>query len=111
MIDRRPGDYLWLDWSGEGYEQTRLNPIMFYTEEHVDVDHDVVKRALASALQRDGSVDSLSQAFYVVERAKVSHLYAGYIDGEVYLTICNDQGETAYGDQVDEILSITLVEV
>jgi hypothetical protein len=111
MIDKRPGDYLWFDWSGEGYETSRLVSLVFYTEEHVDVEHEVIKRALASALQRDGSVDSLGEAFHAVERAKTSLLYAGPVGGEVYLTICNEHGETSYGDQVDEIIPITLVEI
>lgn len=111
MIDKRPGDYLWFDWSGDGYEPSRLAPILFYTEDHVDTEHEVVKRALASALQRDGSVNSLGEAYHAVERAKTSLLYAGSVGGEVYLTICNEHGETHYGDQVDEVIPITLVEI
>lgn len=111
MIDKRPGESLWSEWFGEGYETSRLNPIVFYTEEHVDLDHDLVKRALASAVQRDGSVDSLSEAFHLVERGKISHLYAGEIDGEVYLTICDEAGETDHGDTVDQTIAITIVEL
>jgi hypothetical protein len=111
MIDKRPGEFLWSEWFGEGYETSRLNPIVFYTEDHVDLDIDVIKRALASAVQRDGSVDSLSEAFHLVERGKITHAYAGELDGEVYLTICDENGETEYGDTVDQIISITVVEL
>jgi len=111
MIDRRPGEGLWMEWPGEGYESNRLSSLVFYTEEHVDVNHDVVKKALASALQRDGSVDSLGDAYRSIERGQITLAYAGSVGGELYLTICDDTGETNYGDQVDQIIPITLVEV
>lgn len=111
MIDKRPGETLWMEWSGDGYESSRLSSLVFYTEEHVDVEHDLIKRALASAVQRDGSVDSLGEAYRLVERGAVTLTYAGAIGGEVYMTLCNEDGETNYGDQVDEIIPITLVEV
>jgi hypothetical protein len=111
LIDKRPGESLWSEWFGEGYEVSRLKPLIFFTEEHVDLSHDLIKRALASSVQRDGSVDSLSEAFHLVERGKITHLYAGEIDGEVYLTICDENGETEYGDTVDQIIPITIVEL
>ena len=73
MKDSRKGECLWSEWSGEGYRTYDSSTIVFYTEDHVDVEHEVVKRALASALQRDGVVHSLGDAFKKIENAKTSY--------------------------------------
>lgn len=100
-----------MEWSGEGYESRRLSSSVFYTEDHIDIEIDVVKRALASAIQRDGTSDSLGQAYRLIEHGESVLTYAGSVGGEVYLTLCDVNGETRYGDQVDEVIPITLVEV
>ena len=112
LRDSRIGECLWSEWTGDGYEQSRESSIVFYTKEHVDLEHEVVRRALASALQRDGSVVSLGHGFGAIEgAAAILHLYAGTVDDENDLTICGENGETYYGDLVDETVPITLIEV
>jgi hypothetical protein len=111
MKDSRKGECLWVEWSGEGFVPSRPSTIIFYTHEHVDLSIDVVKRALASALQRDGSVVSLGHGYGAVEAANTIHGYSGHIDGEIYLSVCNSSGETVYGDIVDEIFETTWVEI
>jgi hypothetical protein len=85
--------------------------VFFFTFEHVDVEHEVVRRALASALQRDGLAVSLGRGYAAIDDTKIDTGYAGFIDGARELTICNEQGETYYGDEVDNPLPITWVEV
>lgn len=111
MKDSRAGECLWSEWTGEGQEPAKSDSMFFFTVEHVDLEHDVVRRALASALQRDGSVVSLGHGYGAVDSAIVSCEYAGHVDGDNELTICNVDGETYYGDVVDEIIPITLVEI
>lgn len=111
MKDSRAGETLWREWVGEGYLQTKDPATVFFTIEHVDVEHEVVRRALASALQRDGSVISLGQGFSVIDDAQIVIGYAGEIEGERELTVCDEHGETPYGDTVDKVLPITWVEL
>lgn len=109
--DSRIGECLWSEWSGEGYIAIGTSPILFFTEEHVDVDHDVVKRALASALQRDGVVVSLGDGYRAVESGNIVEGFAGYVDGDNELTFCDYKGETFYGEFVESIIAITWVEI
>ena len=109
--ESRIGESLWQEWTGEGYESARDEAIVFFTEDHVDVDHEIVQRALASALQRDGSVTSLGQGYKAIESAIITKGYAGQVDGEHDLTLCDEQGETRYGDCVDAVVAVTWVEV
>lgn len=108
MKDLRTGECLWIEWEGEGLDPNDSRPI-FYTEGHVDIEHGLVRRALASAIQRDGSVSTLGEAFRVVESARVETGHAGSVDKEIYLTVCDNEGLTADGDEVDEILEMTWV--
>lgn len=109
MKDSRIGESLWLEWTGDDYSSPDV--IVFYTEDHVDLENDVVKRALASALQRDGIVSSLSEGFKYVEKAVSYPGYGGFLDGDLDLTLCNEFGETEDGDEVDEVKNLTLVEI
>jgi hypothetical protein len=85
--------------------------VLFFTFDHVDVEHEVVRRALASALQRDGTSLSLGHGYGAIQAGTVSRGYAGTIEGERDLTLCDEHGETYYGDQVQTPLPITWVEV
>lgn len=107
----RKGESLWFEWIGEGFTLTSPLSVLYYTIEHVDIDHEVVRRALASAVQRDGLVDSLGQAYAILEEAHGTHGYAGELDGEMDLAVCRENGETYYGDIIEEPLPITWVEV
>jgi len=111
MKDSRKGESLWSEWSGEGYRTYNGSTIVYYTEDYVDVENELVKRALASAIQRDGVVHSLSDAFRKIENATVSCGYAGTIDGSHEIHVCNYDGETRLGDIVDSIHEVVWVEI
>lgn len=110
MKDSRAGEALWKEWDGEGHN-TDSNSVIFFTEEHVDVEHDVVRRALASALQREGVVPGLGNAYQLLETSNTIKLFAGVVDNDTVYTVCDKDGETYYGDNVDSIVEITIVEV
>ena len=108
----RKGESLWQEWTGTGYSQTSNDTVVFYTESHVSLDEPVVLRALASALQREGIVHSLGEAYAAVEKQSIfSTGYVGIIDGERDFRICSEVGETFYGDIVDDTLPVTFIEV
>ncbi len=109
--DSRIGETLWREWSGEGYDTSGRSPILFFTEDHISLEHDVVKRALASALQRDGVVISLGEGYRAVESGNIVEGFAGYVDGDDELTFCDEHGETFYGDFVESVVAITWVEI
>lgn len=111
MKDSRVGEHLWFEWDGDLYDSSDEDPTVYYTYGHIDVDIDVVKRALASTLQRDGIVSSLSEGFKVVELAKVTHLWVGSDDPSLVETVCDIDGETYYGDVFSEPLDVTFVEI
>jgi hypothetical protein len=111
MKDSRIGEHLWYEWAGNGFNSTSSSPIVFYTVTHVDVEHEVVERALASTLQRDGIVSRLSDGYNAIKTASISYGYAGEVDEEIYLTVCDVHGETYFGDIVDKVFPITWVEI
>jgi hypothetical protein len=111
MRDSRAGETLWREWTGEGYDPINPSSVVFYTDEHVDVEHEVVRRALASALQRDGSVVSLGEGFGAIDNGSITQGYAGTVDGSTELYYCNEDGETEHGDYVDDLAQVTWVEV
>lgn len=112
MRDSRKGECLWQEWTGEGYEPSlQGSSVVFFTNEHVDVEHDVVRRALASALQREGVADSLGDGYRLIEEGAVLCGNAGEVDGSHELHVCDEDGETLYGDYVDNLIEVTWVEV
>ena len=112
MKDSRIGESLWSQWQGTNYHAQNTQAVIFFTEEHVDIHNDVVRRALASSLQRDGLVDSLGNAFSTLDGKTYSqHAYMGYLDGDIDPTFCDVNGMTIYGDEVEEVIPITLVDI
>ena len=110
MKDSRKGETLWSEWFGNGYSKETPESLVFYTEDHVDIHNEIVRRALASAIQRDGTTDSLGEAFRLLDGpVLVSHGYAGFIDEE--LTLCDKDAMTAYEDEAESVLHITWVEI
>jgi len=108
--DIRHGESKWVFWTGEGYFFNSHSEVVYFTNEHVDMTNDIVLRALASTLQRDGIVDSLSDGFKAVDGAQVFEGYAGILPDEKDYTVCDEHGETQYGDVVNTIYSFTWVE-
>lgn len=112
MKDSRAGEALWSEWTGNLYQFASDSAVVFCTIGHIDVSNEVVKRALASALQRDGITDSLGQAFGKIEGGHMSLFgYCGHVDGDTELTSCDMYGETDYGDTVEEVFPITWIEI
>jgi hypothetical protein len=111
MKDSRAGETLWSEWSGNDPDFMLTSALVFYTQEHVDLDHEVVRRALASALQRDGSADSLGDAFKLLDPAIVHYGFAGIQDGDLDYTSCDANGMTFYDDKLDNVIPITWVEI
>lgn len=111
MKDSRAGESLWSEWSGEGYLTEDSSALIFFTEGHVDVEHEVVRKALASAIQRDGSTDSLYEAFNLIDSGNFEHGYAGVHAEDKDFTKCDATGMTYYEDQLENVVPITWVEV
>jgi hypothetical protein len=114
MKDGRDGDWLWQEWTDEEYETFSEKPIdfVYYTVGHLDIGKPVVLRALASSLQRDGIADSLLDGFRLAESAEIQWGWAGFLEEEDHYqySICDEDGETPYGDRVEEPIAITWVE-
>jgi hypothetical protein len=111
MDFNRRGELLWQEWDGNGFSATDSSAVVFCTQGHVDVANDVVLRALASAVQREGIVDTLGHAFQMIKPFTSIHGYSGEIDGGIETAVCDESGETYYGDVVDEAFPTTWVEV
>jgi hypothetical protein len=108
MRDLRTGECLWSEWVGSGFTSDSSEPV-FFTHSHIDIENEIVSRALASALQRDGSAVTLGDGFQLVNKAKVVHGYAGIVDADTDFSACDEHGETREGDEVDEVLEVTWV--
>ena len=112
MKDSRPGESLWDEWLGSGYSNflESSDTFVFYTKDHVSMENDLVRRALASAIQRDGITDSLSESFKILEGSKVTLGWAGNSEFDLELMSCDELGCTDLGDSLTEISAITWVE-
>lgn len=110
MRDIRHGEHLWQSWEGEGYFSDTHSELIYFTEGAVDIDNEIVRRALASVLQRDGISDSLSDGFKLIEASTTQGGFAGFLPDETEYTVCDDEGVTEYGDTVVEALPMTWVE-
>lgn len=111
MKDERPGDFLWEEWQGSGYDSKVESSVVYYTFDHIDLENDLVRRALASALQRDGVAVSLGDGFSMIDKSIPYHGWAGIIEEENDYFVCDEHGETEYGDLVDVIMPTTWVEI
>lgn len=109
-FDRR-GELLWYEWEGLGYTSDILGSLVYATVGHVSLGDHVVFNALSSAVQRDGVVDSIGRAGASIQPYTAKHGYAGEIDGGLEQHVCSFDGETYYGELVDEVIPITWVEV
>ena len=74
----RPGEWLWEEWDGYGYD----GDIVYITNEPVDMTNEIVRRALASTLQRDGVADSLSDGFKMIDTSRHEYVNVGILYGE-----------------------------
>jgi hypothetical protein len=102
---------LWQCWEGEGYFSNNTAELIYFTLGEVDCDNDLVRRALASSLQRDGVVDSLSDGFRIIENSVALQGFVGLLPDEREYTVCDSEGQTEYGDTVDEAINATWIEI
>lgn len=111
MKDSRIGETLWSEWTGNDHVPATNTSMVFYTEEHVDITNEVVRRALASTIQRDGHTDSLGQAFAILDSCSAEHGYVGSVDGDTEFTLCDINGMTIYEDTVEKVIPVTWVNI
>jgi hypothetical protein len=109
--DSRIGESLWFIWDGEGHKLSSDESIVFYTEEHIDIEEDVVRKALASSIQREGISDSLSNGFSLIASGISGHSYAGYSLVSERQHICNDNGYSESEEKLTGVVPITWVEI
>jgi hypothetical protein len=100
-----------LEWNGNGYNENLTASTVYYTFDHIDLENDLIRRALASALQRDGVAVSLGDGFNMIDKATPVHGWSGLINEELEFTVCDDSGETEYGDIVGAALATTWIEI
>lgn len=102
MKDVRHGEHLWQCWEGEGYFSDTYSEFIYFTLGDADFEHDLVRRALASTLQRDGVADGLSGGFKLIESSVLVSGFVGVLPGDTEYTVCDEDGDTQYGDRVGE---------
>lgn len=110
MKDSRIGESLWFIWDGEGYSPSLDGSVVFYTEEHVDIENELVRKALASSIQREGLVPSLGMAYSLIDSGFSWHGHAGESPENLSIA-CEETGETIYDLVVDKVTPVTWVEV
>jgi hypothetical protein len=109
MKDSRIGESLWFLWD---LEESRDGSLLFYTEDHVDIEHEIVRKALASTLQREGIALSLHQGFQMIDIGEATLGYSGTSPtGEGSGIRCNEQGETEDGYILNDVIPATWVKV
>jgi hypothetical protein len=109
MKDSRIGESLWFLWD---LEESRDGSLLFYTEDHVNLEHEIVRKALASTLQREGISYSLGEAFKLIDRAEIIHGYSGvHPVGEEPGHPCDENGETENGYILYSVVETTWVKV
>lgn len=111
MKHSRIGECLWSIWEGVGYEDQLPYSVVYYTEDHVDLEQEVVRKALASSIQRDGLVYSLAQGYGAIAAGAISQKWVGLGDGELYEEICDKDGFTQSESILNSVVPATFVEV
>lgn len=111
MKDSRLGESLWYVWEADDALPGSAMSIIYFTEGNVDVEHEVVKKALASSIQRDGVAYSLSQGYQMIDLGSITHGYIGSANGDYNIYVCNESGETSDGYLLQDIREATWVEV
>lgn len=110
MKDSRIGESLWFIWDSDN--QALFDCLIVHTEGHVDVEHEVVRRALASMLQREGIALSLSQGFMMIDAGEVTLGYCGTPEeNPTEVVACDIDGENEDGLVLSNITPTTWVKV
>ena len=98
---------LWEEWPSE------LHPgfVVFFTYGHPSLEHDVVRGALARALQTSGTVDGLGHAYKRLEAVQPYYGWSGIPEDSTEMFACDESGETTSGEIVPDPRPTTWVEV
>lgn len=107
----RLGEGLWSEWDGYDYPAESSDSIIYYTLGHPDTDHEVVKRALASAIQRDGTADTIGQAYQAIDSANIVQGKAAYADGDYELTYWDPDISMYSEEEMSDPVDVTIVEI
>lgn len=110
-FDVRRGEALWSEWDGDYLDVEDIEAPVFVTYEHISPDIEVVRNALASAIQRSGLVDSLAEARTAIQRSYITQGYSGVVDDDYVRAVCDQDGETFLGDKAEDVKATTWVEV
>lgn len=110
MKDERLGDWLWEEWDGDGYNTIIDDSIVYVTYDWVDLGEEIVRRALASCMQRDGVSDSLSDSFRMMETSTTTQGFIGFVDNEKYPVVTDENGYTENGELTNDVSMVTWVE-
>ena len=62
-------------------------------------------------MQRDGVAVSLGDGFNMIDKSYPTYGWCGIIDGEFDYIVCDDSGETEYGDFVELALPVSWIEI
>jgi hypothetical protein len=111
MKDSRIGECLWAIWEGEGYRYGFADSVLYYTYDHVDIDNEVVRKALASSIQRDGLAYSLFEAFQLIDSGISEESWVGMEPEDRYESVCDALGESSSGVALENVMPVTFVEV
>jgi hypothetical protein len=114
MKDSRIGESLWYTWEGDTSSFERGSMAIYYTEEHVDLENETVRRALASSLQRDGIALSLAQGFQMINHSNITTGYIGiHFDDpeEINPEISDGSGFSSDEVLLNLVRPVTFVEV
>jgi hypothetical protein len=111
MKDDRPGDFLWEEWQGHSYDTKVDCSVIYYTFDHIDLENDLIRRALASALQRDGVAISLGDGFRLIEHCFPYQGWSGVLEDDSEHSACDSLGETEYGEFVTLVRPTTWIEI
>lgn len=110
MNEFRLGEDLWMEWEGDDYESEA--DVIYYTFSHVDTNIDIVQRALACALQRDGVAISIGDGFKLQTDSRTVFGYVGHRwDEPEPNTFCDNNGETPSGECLDNWVAATFIEI
>lgn len=110
MKDERLGDWLWEEWDGDGYNIITDDSIVYVTYDWVDLGEEIVRRALASCMQRDGVSDSLSDSFRMMETSTTTQGFIGFVDNEKYPVVTDENGYTENDELANDVSMVTWVE-
>ena len=74
------------------------------------MENEIVFRALACALQRDGVASSLGDGFKIANLSTTTIGWSGVVGGERYRMVCYQDGITESGDLVEDLQKTTWID-